>query len=139
MKPGKNDKRRSIAPPGLEGVALESAAVESLLSDECYERKTIDGAALSAADARGVVFDTCIIRRTALDGSKLARLRIVDVRVEKTRGSEHGRPGVPRLWLGMTIGGSAEGTILIYQANIRHFDRREKSRGVHTPSHVHVR
>src|SRR5487761_1571203 len=83
MKSSKNDKRRSIAPPCLDGVAMEPATVEGLNGDECFERKIIDGAPLSAAAARGVVFDTCVIRRAALDGSKLARLRIVDARVEK--------------------------------------------------------
>jgi len=55
--------------------------------------------------------------------------------------SEHGRLGIPRLWLGMTDGDSAEVAILMHQARIRHFDPfgvaqgglREKSLGGRAP------
>ncbi|MGH7779566.1 MAG: pentapeptide repeat-containing protein [Candidatus Binataceae bacterium] len=84
MKPAKGDKRNSIAAPVLEDVTMGPAAPESLLGEECFERKIIDGAELSATVATGVVFDTCVIRRVALDSSKLVHLRLVDVRVEKS-------------------------------------------------------
>jgi hypothetical protein len=32
----------------------------------------------------------------------------------------HGRLGIPRLWLGMTVGGSAEARILLHRAHITH-------------------
>ena len=36
-------------------------------------------------------------------------------------------PGIPRLWLGMTIDGSAEATILMRQTHIRHSEPRTRN------------
>ena len=85
----KNKRRRqgSVEGPALEGIALQEGSLSYLDDELRCERSLVCDASLPNARASGVVLDTCEFRRSALEGSVLSRLRVLDSRLEKCNAS----------------------------------------------------
>ena len=78
---------RKIDPPALAGVHLESFALDELKNDFRCEQRLVDEAAQADVHAASVVFDSCEIKRSALERSVLARIRLIDLRLERSNAS----------------------------------------------------
>jgi len=83
----KRQREGSVECPALQGISLQEVSLSQLDEERRCERAMVRDANLQNARASGVVLDTCEIRRSALDGSLLSRLRLLDCRLEKCNAS----------------------------------------------------
>jgi uncharacterized protein YjbI with pentapeptide repeats len=83
----KRKRQASVEGPALEGIALQEASLSHLEDELRCERALVSDASLANTRASGVIFDTCEFRRSAIDGSVLRRLRLLDSRLEKCNAS----------------------------------------------------